>query len=71
LISLFEKGGELMDNVKEDPVCGLHIDRSGFITSYNDQTYFFCSMECKKQFDENPERFIQKSKAATGPGFKS
>jgi YHS domain-containing protein len=28
-------------------------------SDYQGQTYYFCSMGCKRQFDEHPEQFVQ------------
>jgi YHS domain-containing protein len=43
-----------------DPVCGMEVnetetqDRS----SYNGQTYYFCSTDCKEEFDAAPEDYV-------------
>ena len=44
-----------------DPVCGMHVDTSQAAgqSQYQGQTYYFCSMACKRRFDENPEQFAQ------------
>jgi len=44
-----------------DPVCGMEItpQKAAATTSYHGQTYYFCRVECQRQFDENPERFSQ------------
>jgi YHS domain-containing protein len=54
-----------------DPVCGLPlndgrstqglIDRAAYKSDYEGQTYYFCSLRCKQQFDQNPERHIRGS----------
>ena len=43
-----------------DPVCGMQFDSSQAAaqTIYQDQTYFFCSEECRRTFEENPTEFI-------------
>jgi YHS domain-containing protein len=28
-------------------------------STYQGQAYFFCSAECRKLFDENPEEYLQ------------
>ena len=40
-----------------DPVCGMDIDSTTAAgsTEYKGQTYYFCSLECKKAFDEQPD----------------
>ena len=52
--------------MNKDPVCGMQVDRSALISSYQGQTYYFCSVECKEQFEKNPENYINKSMAVTG-----
>ena len=43
-----------------DPVCGMQVDPATAAGSseYKGQTYYFCSIGCKKQFDRNPEQFV-------------
>ena len=43
-----------------DPVCGMTFDSSQAEaqTTYQGQAYFFCSQECRKIFDENPEQYL-------------
>lgn len=44
-----------------DPVCGMTIEKeqaAGF-SNYNGDTFYFCSKPCKKQFDSDPEKFLQ------------
>jgi Cu+-exporting ATPase len=55
-----------MPNVK-DPVCGMIIESttSAGTSTYEGQTYYFCSDECKRQFDKNPARYAEG--AATSP----
>ena len=55
------------DSVK-DPVCGMTVDlKSPNIekSSYRGVAYYFCSESCRKSFEANPEKYIQKS-AETG-----
>ena len=44
-----------------DPVCGMQVDeRTAVAKSKKDgREYQFCSQECKRQFDEHPERYTQ------------
>jgi Cu+-exporting ATPase len=46
----------------KDPVCGMDIDvaTAAGKSEHNGQTYYFCSLGCKKSFDENPEKYIGK-----------
>ena len=42
-----------------DPVCGMTIDSQTAVarTQYEGTTFYFCSEECKRQFDANPTRY--------------
>jgi len=44
-----------------DLVClrDVDSDTTRFFTEYDKQTYFFCSPECKRAFDDHPDRYIQ------------
>jgi YHS domain-containing protein len=45
----------------KDPVCGMNIDEKAaeFQTQVAGKKYFFCSEECKKEFQENPEDYVE------------
>lgn len=47
----------------KDPVCGMKIeqDQARGSSEFQGTTYYFCSDDCKRTFDRNPERY-----AATG-----
>lgn len=47
----------------EDPMCGMKVDRkpaetSGFVVTYNSQTYYFCSRGCKEQFERTHGKML-------------
>jgi P-type Cu+ transporter len=44
----------------KDVVCGMEIEDSNAAgkSEYNKETYYFCNVNCKKQFDAEPEKFI-------------
>lgn len=44
----------------QDPVCGMSIDSNSAAGSsiYQGQTYYFCSTQCKTQFDANPPKYV-------------
>jgi YHS domain-containing protein len=44
-----------------DPVCGMQIDTSQAPaqSQYQGQTFYFCSVECKKRFDANPKQYAK------------
>lgn len=44
-----------------DPVCGMKIDDKNpkAQTSYDGKNYSFCSEDCKRKFEQNPERYVE------------
>jgi len=55
----------MFGEVTKDPVCGLNVDESkakaaGFQSTFNNQTYYFCSKGCEQHFVKNPERYAVK-----------
>ena len=55
----------MFGEVTKDPVCGLKVDESkakaaGFQSTYENQTYYFCSEGCKEHFEKNPGRYAAK-----------
>jgi len=48
-----------------DPVCKMVIeDKDAVATSlYNGKTYYFCSIPCKKDFDNDPESYLMPTQA--------
>lgn len=49
-----------MANTVHDPVCGMDIDpaTAAGTSDYKGQTYYFCSIGCKKSFDKDPEKYV-------------
>ena len=45
----------------KDPICNMEIDEqtAEFKSQYASQTYYFCSEECKKQFELRPEQYAR------------
>ncbi|MCG3141692.1 MAG: hypothetical protein HDKAJFGB_03008 [Anaerolineae bacterium] len=45
-----------------DPVCHMDIDpaTAAGTSEYKGQTYYFCSLGCKKAFDKEPEKYLSK-----------
>jgi YHS domain-containing protein len=43
-----------------DPVCGMDVNENNppAKTTYENKTYYFCSEQCKTDFEEDPEEFI-------------
>jgi YHS domain-containing protein len=50
----------------KDPVCGMEVDEKTAAgkSEYKGQTYYFCSTGCKKSFDQDPEKYINKQAAS-------
>jgi Cu+-exporting ATPase len=47
-----------------DPVCGMSVDRQkslagGYKETYQGETYVFCSDKCRKQFQQDPGKYLQ------------
>jgi YHS domain-containing protein len=54
---------------EKDPVCGMEVDcdTAAAQSEYQGETYYFCCSACKRQFDQNPERFVGKKKGTSSP----
>lgn len=46
-----------------DPVCGMVLDQKDAVaeSDYEGTTYYFCSQDCKTQFDQNPKKYVAKA----------
>ena len=44
-----------------DPVCGMTVDekKAPAKSDYMGKTYYFCSVACKKAFDQNPAKYAK------------
>ena len=49
--------------VVKDPVCGMDVETATAAgrTEYKGQTYHFCGLKCKENFDLKPEQYLGKS----------
>ncbi len=59
----------LFGALSSDPVCGVTVaeakaEADGLIGNYQGKSYYFCSEECKGQFEQNPVNYLQ------GPHWK-
>jgi membrane fusion protein, copper/silver efflux system len=48
----------------KDPVCGMDVDPNSanvYTAEYKGETYYFCAESCKKSFEANPSKYLQKS----------
>ena len=50
-----------------DPVCGMQIqsERAAYSAHYGPDTYYFCSKECYRRFQERPESFAEVARTET------
>lgn len=50
-----------MPNTRRDPVCGMEVDEKNAAgrSQHQGQTYYFCSEDCKKKFEQNPQQFAK------------
>ena len=44
----------------KDPVCGMELtyETAQARSEYDGQTYYFCSLSCKEDFDKDPEKYV-------------
>ena len=52
-----------MAQTLKDPVCDMDVtpETAAGKSEYNGQTYYFCSLGCKKAFDKEPEKYLGKA----------
>jgi len=45
---------------EKDPVCGMMVEPQTAVASaeHDGKTYYFCSMDCKEEFEEDPESYV-------------
>ena len=46
----------------KDPVCDMDVDPeiAAGKSEYKGQTYYFCAPGCKRSFDKDPEKYLNK-----------
>ncbi len=56
--------------VVTDPVCGMTFEagEAAAQTNYQGVAYFFCSEDCRKTFEENPDEFLKQSEESSVEG---
>jgi Cu+-exporting ATPase len=49
-----------MNETLKDPVCGMEVTyaTAQARSEYDGQTFYFCSLDCKEQFDKDPEKYV-------------
>ena len=55
------EGGEAAADISTDPVCGMDVEQAAAsaTSNYQGSRYFFCSQDCKEEFDENPSQYVE------------
>ncbi|MCI0664263.1 MAG: YHS domain-containing protein [Acidobacteria bacterium] len=50
--------------MQTDPVCGMKVDdqKAAAKSQHQGTTYYFCSDECKRKFEQQPEQFAGKTR---------
>ena len=56
-----------------DPVCKMEVNPASAEaqSEYEGQTFYFCSTECKRKFDTEPQRYIDETDQAQGRAYRS
>lgn len=51
-----------------DPICNMEVDEqtAAANSEYRGKTYYFCSEDCKEEFDQNPQQYA--TQGAQGAG---
>ena len=51
-----------VNNMAIDPICKMEVDEktAKYKSEYEGETYYFCAPGCKKEFDDNPEKYTNK-----------
>lgn len=54
--------------MQTDPVCAMEVDEreAAGKSEYQGRAFYFCSEECKKEFDKNPERYVGRQAGGSG-----
>jgi len=47
----------------KDPVCGMDVDerKAEDNSQHQGRTFYFCSTECQRQFEQEPERYARQT----------
>ena len=54
--------------MEKDPVCGMDVDpkTAAGKSTFQGKTYYFCSPGCKREFDKEPQKFVDTGAHNTG-----
>ncbi len=50
--------------MEKDPVCAMaiNVETADWSSTYEKQTFYFCSLGCKDKFDKEPDKFFPRKK---------
>jgi P-type Cu+ transporter len=56
-----------------DPVCKMEVNPASAEaqSEWGGQTFYFCSQECKRKFDGNPQRYVDATDVAQARASRS
>ena len=56
-----------------DPVCKMEVNPASAEaqSEYEGQSFYFCSAECKRKFDADPQRYIDDTDRAQGRAHRA
>ncbi len=68
--SVMKNQGKEVPKMVKDPVCRMTVDekRAPAKSDYMGKTYYFCSLACKKAFDDNPAKYVGGSRVTAYNG---
>ena len=48
-----------------DPVCGMNVPpgTTEFVTNYQGHSYYFCAEGCRRAFETNPKKYLERKPA--------
>jgi YHS domain-containing protein len=54
-----------------DPVCGMQVDpeKTDHRADYDGRTYFFCAEGCRKEFENQPQKYLNPPPKTQRKGF--
>jgi Cu+-exporting ATPase len=54
-----------MQEKEKDPVCQMSVDKqtAAAEAEYEGKTYYFCSRQCREQFEANPQKYARQKQA--------
>jgi len=67
--------GGVIPAMSKDPVCGMFVNEeyarlTGKTATFGDETYYFCMNECRDEFTEEPEKYVEQKASDAGANMK-